>query len=172
MARSEMERNGAQASANFLGSVQAKLLLLMRAKNMSRAALARSLDVDRSRVTHLLGANSNMTVDTLARIFEALGEVPDLDSPGIRSALADLDHLEAGTLFDEDHRFQSDEAAEDGEVMPSAVFMTRWETEYLEVRASEKVVLVIEDPGSPESMEHLGQGVGGDHDAEMFEMAA
>ena len=91
MPRNEPAHDGNQAAANFLANIQAKLGLLLKAKGVSRAELADRLKVGRPRITRLLGADSNMTVDTLARIFEALGEVPELRSEGITRALAELE---------------------------------------------------------------------------------
>ncbi len=174
MAKSETGQNGAQASANFLGNVQAKVLLLMHAKNVSRAALARSLGVTRSRVTHLLGADSNMTVDTLARIFDALGEIPNVDSAGIQLALANLDRQDGETVFAEEHRFPSGELADHEAGVLNTVFTPCWETEHLEVRASEDITLVIADLASFEPVGGSGRGGSQDlyQDAEMFELAA
>ena len=59
----------------------------MDQKGIGRVDLAARLGVTRSRVTYLLSARSNMTVTTLGRIFEALGEVPEVTSPGLRDIL-------------------------------------------------------------------------------------
>ena len=80
--------NSERAAANFLFSVQLRLHLLMEAKGITRSELAARLGVPRSRVTRLLGAESNMTVATLARVCEALGEIAEFTSPVIRDALA------------------------------------------------------------------------------------
>lgn len=79
--------NGEQAAANFLADVQLRLLALMDAKGVSRAELASRLGVARSRVTRMLGADSNLTVATLGRVFDALGEVPEVTSPMIRAVI-------------------------------------------------------------------------------------
>jgi hypothetical protein len=81
------EFNGEQAAANFLADVQLRLVALMDSKGVSPEELANRLNVGRSRVTQMLGAGSNLTVVNIGRIFDALGEVPELTSPSIRDAI-------------------------------------------------------------------------------------
>ena len=89
------EANGEQAAANFLADVQLRLITLMDVKGVTRAELAQRLRVNRSRVTQMLGARSNLTVATLGRVFDALDEVPELTSPTIQKVILQTREIDA-----------------------------------------------------------------------------
>ena len=63
----------------FVAEVQARLSEMMESKGVSRAELARRLDVSRARVTQIFSDEyKNFTVRLLVRSFLALGEEPML----------------------------------------------------------------------------------------------
>jgi plasmid maintenance system antidote protein VapI len=61
------------ASRRLRAIVGVKITKEMRRQRMTRVALARKLGVPPSRVTKLLSCDANLTLDTLARVSEALG---------------------------------------------------------------------------------------------------
>ena len=102
--------NGAQASANFLGCVQASITALRMRSGLSHNDLAARIGVTPRRLHNLLGTesqmsmenvgrifetmlhnllgtNSQMSVEDVGRIFEAMGEIPRLTGPLIDDAL-------------------------------------------------------------------------------------
>lgn len=76
----------------FVASVQAKIANLLEEKGVSRAELARKLDVSRARVTQIFSDEAkNFTLRLLARSFMALDEEPVIITK------AEYDSLQAKT---------------------------------------------------------------------------
>ena len=70
--------------ADFIADTQVAVQSLMRRAGMSKSQLADALGVTRARVTQLFSEKPNMTLQTLARIFHALGDRPEIVSPKLR----------------------------------------------------------------------------------------
>lgn len=73
------ERDGIFAEEAFVVDVQILLHKLMLEKGISRADLARMMNVSRPRITQIFSDEcKNLTVRLLARVMYALGECPEL----------------------------------------------------------------------------------------------
>ena len=70
-----------EVEEGFVVDVQLFLHEMMVEKNVSRAELARRMNVSRGRITQLFSDDcKNFTIRLLAKAAHALGEVPTLDS--------------------------------------------------------------------------------------------
>lgn len=67
-----------KAEENLIIDAQFLIQSIMNEKNLSRADLAKILGVSKSRLTQVMGTNSNLTLRLLARIFDALGETVEI----------------------------------------------------------------------------------------------
>lgn len=73
------EREAVFAEEAFVVEVQGVLHQIMLKKGISRAHLARAMNVSRARVTQIFSDEcKNFTVRLLARAMHAMGEVPEL----------------------------------------------------------------------------------------------
>jgi len=74
------------AEDRFITDVQIAIHTLMEERGMSRADLARSIGVSEARVSQMFrDSPSNLTAKSIARIFHALGESPELTCEGLRA---------------------------------------------------------------------------------------
>lgn len=64
----------------FTRSVQTCIQEAMARHGVNRAELARRVGLSKPRMTQLFGPHPNMTLETVARLFDALGERPRLVS--------------------------------------------------------------------------------------------
>jgi transcriptional regulator with XRE-family HTH domain len=81
MSRAINDEERILAEEAFIVDAQFAIHNLLEAKGMSRADLARALNISEARVSQLFGHNpKNLTLRTIARIFRALGEEPRLTS--------------------------------------------------------------------------------------------
>lgn len=64
----------------FTASVQRSIQDLMAHHGVTRAELARRTGLSKSRMTQIFGPHPNVTLETVARLFDALGERPRLVS--------------------------------------------------------------------------------------------
>lgn len=70
-----VEFQEAYVEESFVAEVQHEISRLMKAKGVTRAELARRMKVSAPHVTQMLGdEDANLTLRTVARIFDALGE--------------------------------------------------------------------------------------------------
>ena len=75
------------AQEDFVAEIQALVHDMMERKSVSRAELAKRLGVSKPRVTQFFsGDGSNLTARTIARIFHALDEKPELACEWTRRA--------------------------------------------------------------------------------------
>lgn len=75
----------AYVEENFVAQVQHEISRIMKFKGVSRAELARRMKVSAPLITQMLGDDdANLTLRTVARIFDALGEKASIS---IRSEL-------------------------------------------------------------------------------------
>lgn len=73
------ERDAIFAEEAFVVDVQILLNKIMKEKGLSRADLARSMNVSRARITQIFSDDcKNFTVRLLARAMHAMGESPEL----------------------------------------------------------------------------------------------
>ena len=82
------------AAQAFIVDTQFRLHQLLKAKGVSQAELAERLKLTPARVSAMFGPRPNLTLETIGRIFAALGEEATLVSPAIQ---ARLDMLEGRT---------------------------------------------------------------------------
>ncbi len=68
----------ADAIADFFAQFQARTLALMEQRGVRKAELARRTGMLKCRMTEIFGRRPNVTLETVARIFIALGEQPRL----------------------------------------------------------------------------------------------
>lgn len=73
--------NNDQTIASFVADVQLRLHLLMESQNVSRTELAERASMSKSRISQIFGQHANITLDTLARLFHALGQNVTVTSP-------------------------------------------------------------------------------------------
>lgn len=84
------------AEEGFIADVQFAIHNLLEDKKMTRADLARALDISQARVSQMFGdAAKNLTLRTLARIFHALGEDIRVTSPRLEEILYSHDTTQA-----------------------------------------------------------------------------
>mgnify|MGYP003656588177 CR=1 FL=1 len=84
------EKSAIEAGERLLVDVQADIFWLMHEKGVSQADLARELGVSKARVSQLFGDKAeNLTIRTLAKIFDALGERASVHSPLLVKLKAD-----------------------------------------------------------------------------------
>lgn len=76
--RSILPHNETQAVLNFTVWSQARIRQAMAEARVTRAELARRTGLSKSRMTQIFGEYPNVTLETVARLFFALGEVPRL----------------------------------------------------------------------------------------------
>lgn len=85
---SNPEFQEAYVEETFVAEVQHEIARIMKTKGMSRAELARRMKISAPAVTQMLGdEDANLTLRTVARIFDALGEKASI---GPRIELMDL----------------------------------------------------------------------------------
>lgn len=77
----DKEIRHAYVEESFIADVQFEISKVMKRKGISRAELARRLDVSAPHVTQMLGnGDSNLTLRTVARIFAALEDAATISS--------------------------------------------------------------------------------------------
>lgn len=77
----KLERDVIFAEEAFIADVQFAIHNLMLDKKVSRAKLARALNVSQPRITQMFGDTAkNLTLRTVARVFHILGEEPRISS--------------------------------------------------------------------------------------------
>lgn len=82
MADNELEAT--IASDRFIAQIQIVLNTLMEEKGISRSDLAATLQVSESRVSQMFKDEpQNFTAKTIARVFHAIGEEPEITCKGI-----------------------------------------------------------------------------------------
>lgn len=87
---SDVEFREAYVEESFVAQVQHEIARIMRSKGVSRAELARQMKVSPPHITQMLGdEDANLTLRTVARIFDALGE---------KAAITPRSRLDAGNL--------------------------------------------------------------------------
>ncbi len=81
-------RDAIIAAEGFVADVQFRIQTRLNDRRMSRADLARRLNVSEARVSHLFAAEAqNLTLRTLAKIFHALDDVCYVTSPRLEELL-------------------------------------------------------------------------------------
>lgn len=76
------------AEESFIADVQFAIHNLLEAKGVSRADLARAMGVSEARISQLFSDNPrNLTLRTIARMFYAAGEEPQLTSKTLASLI-------------------------------------------------------------------------------------
>ena len=82
----DVEFNEAYVEESLVAEVQYDIARMMKAKSVSRAELARRLKVSAPYVTQMLGnEDANLTLRTIARIYDALGEKAIISSQATQS---------------------------------------------------------------------------------------
>lgn len=83
------------AEQRLLVNAVADIAWLLTDKNVSKADLARHLDLSESRVSQIFsgGRGSNITLKTLARIFFVLGETVEVTSPRLKALKGAADSI-------------------------------------------------------------------------------
>jgi transcriptional regulator with XRE-family HTH domain len=77
----DFEESLAEVEEGFVVDVQLFLHEMMVAKKVSRAELARRMNVSRGRISQIFSDDcKNLTIRLLAKATHALGEVPSIDS--------------------------------------------------------------------------------------------
>lgn len=82
----------------FVIDTQSRLHQLMKAKNVSKAELARRMGTSKARVSALFGDHANLTLNTVGRILAALDETAHLSSPEIDRRLKQVKGEGGGTI--------------------------------------------------------------------------
>ncbi len=77
-----------QTIASFVADVQMRLHILMEQQNVSRSELAERAHMSKSRISHIFGQHANITLDTLARLFHALGQEVTVTCPFLERVLS------------------------------------------------------------------------------------
>jgi transcriptional regulator with XRE-family HTH domain len=82
------------AVENFIGEVQVAIFRLLSQKELTQAELSRLMGVSQARVSKILGDDAqNITLETVARVFHALGEAPEIRCQKLgEGSRAELDH--------------------------------------------------------------------------------
>lgn len=75
-----------QAASDFIVRTVYAIRLLMKHQGVTQAELARRLSMSTARVSQLLGDQPNMTLETVSKILQALGERPVVTSEGLEEA--------------------------------------------------------------------------------------
>lgn len=74
------------AEDRFIADVQIAINTLMEERGITRADLARAINVSEARVSQMFRESpNNFTIKTVARIFYALGETPEVTCEGLRA---------------------------------------------------------------------------------------
>lgn len=106
----------AYVEESFVAEVQHEINRLMKSKGISRAELARRMKVSPPHITQMLGdEDANLTLRTVARIFDALGEKAALgarvysDTLETKSALRNASRSGWGCVVSNDRWSHDDE---------------------------------------------------------------
>jgi len=128
----------AYVEETFVAEVQHEIARIMKSKGMSRAELARRMKISAPAVTQMLGdEDANLTLRTVARIFDALGEKASITRNGdmktvvleTKSAVKRVSPLGWGCVVSNDRwyqdadlgRSQVHEGADDARAWSSAI---------------------------------------------------
>lgn len=65
---------------NFRADLQHAIYVVMRALGINRKELAKRLECSQANISQILSDEGNPTIETIARIFHALGDVPHISS--------------------------------------------------------------------------------------------
>lgn len=107
----------AYVEESFVAEVQHEIGRLMKAKGINRAELARRMNVSAPHVTQMLGdEDANLTLRTVARIFDALGEKASISARDVstivletKSAVQRTSRVEWGCVVSNDQWSHDDE---------------------------------------------------------------
>jgi transcriptional regulator with XRE-family HTH domain len=82
-----LDHNETQAALALIVETQYRLRILMVEKGTTKAELAKKMGVSKSRISQLFGDYGNITLETLACAFHALGETAEVTSPTLQRLL-------------------------------------------------------------------------------------
>ncbi|WP_293827401.1 helix-turn-helix transcriptional regulator [uncultured Brevundimonas sp.] len=112
----DVEFKEAYVEESFVAEVQHEITRLMKTKGITRAELARRMSVSAPHVTQMLGdEDANLTLRTVARIFDALGEKASIGvhlaatELETKSAYRQLSQLEWGCVVSNDRWSHDDD---------------------------------------------------------------
>ncbi|MEN2977366.1 helix-turn-helix domain-containing protein [Tistrella bauzanensis] len=101
---------------SFVVDTQIRIARLMEARGMSNKELADALGVGKSRVSNMFGSQPNLTLETLAKVFLALGaELPRVTTDELDALLAADEAIMPPDMMDRQGHWQpvSEDTAHD-----------------------------------------------------------